>query len=110
MSNTTIDLIATIKKTLDDPFYHFLSPDARDNLEKLLEELAPTFRPLGTNGDHMTMADFMSSCECNAFIDYDGYGDLATDKQVSNITVTPSAAKHWKKLPTWATHVVWYNR
>lgn len=68
-------------------------------------------RPIDEDDDHMTMETFLANVRCGAFIDYDGFGELATATEVSSITVSPSEAKplDWKP-PEWATHVVWYNR
>lgn len=60
-------------------------------------------------GDHMTWADFLKHIEDGSISDDDGCADLATDTQVSNISVNCSGAKDFKK-PDWATHVIWYNK
>jgi hypothetical protein len=60
---------------------------------------------------HMTWEDFLQSCQNNSFIDYDGFAELATATQVSDVSIRPSEAVHPDyKRPQWATHVVWYNR
>lgn len=72
----------------------------------------PKFEPIPDYGDHMTWEHFAEAVEDGSFIDYDGYGDLATADQCSDITVSPSKlakGSNWKK-PAWASHVVWYNR
>lgn len=59
----------------------------------------------------MPWSDFVASCQANAFTDDDGFGDLATDAQVSNVSVCPSQAVDPSyQRPKWATHVSWYNR
>jgi hypothetical protein len=69
------------------------------------------FRDIEPNSDHQKWEEFKESCEGGNFIDYDGYGEFATDKQVSNISVLPSEANDPQfEKPNWATHVVWYNR
>ena len=68
-----------------------------------------TFRPIEDDDDHMTMADFIDSCECGAFIDYDGHGVYATATEKTDLTVVPSDVSLCKLDPRW-THVVWYNR
>ena len=63
-------------------------------------------------GDHMTMEKFRAACECNAFIDYDGFATLATEtEERSGVNhVYPSQIVAGIKIdPKW-THVVWYNR
>lgn len=60
--------------------------------------------------DHlMTIEDFIDSCKCGAFIDYDGYGDYVKDNRKSNITIQPSDIAANCIRPEF-THVVWYNR
>ncbi len=60
-------------------------------------------------GDHMTWEDFVGRCRRRSFVDYDGFGELATATHVSTITISPSRALTFAP-PAWATHVVWYNR
>lgn len=67
------------------------------------------FEPIPDYGDHMTLQDWISACDCGGFIDYDGHGDLATADQCSNFQISPSE-RHLVKIPEWATHVVWYNK
>ena len=61
-------------------------------------------------GDHMTMEEFKSHCDCGGFIDYDGYGYYATkDKMIINKVIYPS---HFKKnlILEGYDYVVWFNR
>lgn len=67
------------------------------------------FEPHNEWGDLMTLQDFLGCVECGAFIDYDGYGELATATTVSNIEISPSEVKRFE-FPEWATHILWYNR
>lgn len=59
----------------------------------------------------MTWDDFVQSCQSNAFIDDDGFGELATATHVSDVSVSPSQAvcSDYNR-PQWATHVSWYNK
>lgn len=66
-------------------------------------------RKLPDYGDHMTMEHFNANCDCGGFIDYDGYGNLATETNCSDIEIYPSIRKTMN-IPKWATHVVWYNK
>lgn len=69
------------------------------------------FKPLPTYGDLMPVADWLATVENGCFIDYDGEGRLATVNEESNISVKPSFVTSLKlPLPSWATHVMWYNR
>jgi hypothetical protein len=66
-----------------------------------------------TNDDHlMTINDWLEECYNGAFIDYDGYGCLAYEKQKSIIQVWPSMIMNneFKQLRKDFTHIVWYNR
>lgn len=61
---------------------------------------------------YMPWAEFVASCRANAFIDDDGFAELATeDHHVSDVRLYPSdAIREDYKRPDWATHVCWYNR
>lgn len=79
-----------------------------------------SFHDIPDSGDHMKVKDFLSCCEGTAFIDYDGFGKLATRAQESTMLVKPSMyyrkekggkmVRTSRKIPRWATHVVWYNK
>jgi len=55
------------------------------------------------------LQEWIECVQCGGFIDYDGYGELATETQTSNITISPSEMKRYN-FPEWATHIMWYNR
>ncbi len=58
--------------------------------------------------DVYTIAEFIDLCECHAFIDYDGHGNPVKDNKADpSFIVRPS---EWDKIPTDATHIVWFNR
>lgn len=58
--------------------------------------------------DVYTIEEFKEYCECEAFIDYDGYGHPVKDKLADNsIIIVPSKLN---EIPIDATHIVWYNR
>ena len=57
----------------------------------------------------MPLQDWLKAVEHGSFIDYDGFGELATKDQVSNIKISPSDAKIFK-FPDWCTHIAWYNK
>jgi len=67
------------------------------------------FRPISKHGDFMTLKEWLSNVEDGGFIDYDGWGNLATSSEVSNINIHPSQAEYFK-FPEWATHIEWYNK
>jgi hypothetical protein len=62
-------------------------------------------------GDHMTIEEFEAACQNGGFIDYDGTGNYATDREMSDIEVSPSdiTAKNYKRKPLFS-HVVWFNK
>lgn len=66
-------------------------------------------RPIPNYGSHMPMEEFIGYCKTGGFIDYDGYGNYATETQCSDFTVTPSDVIRGSIRNGW-THVVWYNR
>lgn len=72
---------------------------------------APKLELVADPDDLMTWQEFMDAVEGGFFIDYDGYGELATADSVSDVRVYPSEAGHPSyRRPEWATHVCWYNR
>lgn len=69
-------------------------------------------REQGEDAAWYTREEFAAECAAGHLVDDDGYGELAVEPlSVSSIRVWPSqmerAANWW---PSWATHVVWYNR
>lgn len=70
-------------------------------------------------GDHMSLDQFIQAVDQMAFIDYDGFGKLATDDDMSNILIRPSDVftkkektfkKKFLKITEGYTHIVWFNR
>lgn len=57
----------------------------------------------------MTINEFKSNCRYGAFMDSDGVGYYATDKEVSNIEASPSAFVKGIIREDF-THVCWYNK
>jgi len=56
----------------------------------------------------MTIEEFVESCDCGGFIDYDGYGYACKDgKSDESIVISPSRRR---LIPKDATHIAWYNR
>ena len=71
------------------------------------------FTPVPPYGDHMKILEFFECVQGGGFIDYDGIGYWATLTQISNISIRPSVITHDHVefyQPSWATHVVWFNR
>lgn len=60
-----------------------------------------------------TWLEFTQAVRSGMFIDYDGYGALATEENgvvvKSTTHISPSELKRFKK-PRWVTHVIWYNK
>ena len=57
----------------------------------------------------MTINEFKSNCRYGVFMDSDGVGYYATDKEVSNIEASPSAFVKGIIREDF-THVCWYNK
>ena len=57
----------------------------------------------------MTINEFKSNCRYGAFMDTDGSGYYATDKEVSNIEASPSAFVKGIIREDF-THICWYNK
>ena len=57
----------------------------------------------------MTINEFKSNCRCGVFMDSDGVGYYATDKEVSNIEAIPSAFVKGIIREDF-THICWYNK
>lgn len=79
-----------------------------------MEKLISTkLEPLDDIGRHMTMENFLECVKTGAFIDYDGYGVLATATHQGGETkqkIRPSDIKKGKNPDPYWTHVMWYNR
>ena len=57
----------------------------------------------------MTINEFKSNCRYGAFMDTDGVGYYATDKEVSNIEASPNVFRYGVIREDF-THVCWYNK
>ena len=83
----------------------------RDLGGEVLDEKQVNFEPVDSDDDIYTFEEFQACVDDHWFIDYDGFGEWATEKKKSNFTVRPSdIAKPGFEKPEWVTHVVWYNR
>jgi len=91
-----------------------LPPETLDRLpDRLHGRLIGTpegLRPVPSYGDMMTVEEFQSSVDCGAFIDYDGFGNMAMENGLSDIEVRPSTLKQLREQHPNFTHVCWYNR
>ena len=61
-------------------------------------------------GDLFTIPEFLECCDSGGFIDYDGFGHLATVDKESNIEIIPSKRRKTISQYPWASHVMWFNR
>ncbi len=83
------------------------------NPEVIIVRSEPEFclemTPIEENDHHMTMENFIESCKCGGFTDDDGWGNHATETEVSNIPIFPSDTydEFYNKS---YSHVVWYNK
>lgn len=67
-------------------------------------------RKIPDYGDLMMVDEFIECCKDGTFIDYDGHGAPVRDGMVTkgmNHWVYPS--EH-HKIPSDATHIIWFNR
>ena len=63
------------------------------------------------SGYILTIKEWTDMVDIGAFVDYNGYGYLATDFEESNIKILPSQAIDGRyTFPEWATNVIWYSR
>ena len=60
-------------------------------------------------GDVFTMGDFVNACQIGAFINYDGYGQYATDKIMFRDMILPSHVTKRNNVKNYP-YVVWFNR
>lgn len=60
-------------------------------------------------GDVLTLQIFINYCLNNILIDYDGVGNYATEKEMSDEIVFPSHIVDGKVNYNY-THVVWFNK
>lgn len=92
-----------------------LSGGAYYELTGLGRQIAEQFRYLTMLSDlpewgtHMPVEEFAACVEAGGFIDYDGWGHLATAYRVSNIEIRPSNFEDRRDDAVY-THVVWYNK
>lgn len=109
------------KKQMEGSDNDYLLDRTNDTLKYLAEtitanwnEYTKEFRAkekLPNYGDHMTVEKWLQCVECGGFIDYDGHGALSNGTELSDIEIKPSDISALKlKIPSWATHVMWFNR
>lgn len=68
-----------------------------------------TLLPKKKEGHLYTLEEFIEMCNDEDFIDYDGFGRYATDKEESDIEVMPSYIKSGFIRKDFS-NVIWYNR
>lgn len=68
-----------------------------------LETMTPVLKPIPTYGDLMSLEDFQACQRSGAIIPDDGQGVYATAAGVSELDC-------FEPAPSWATHVMWFNR
>jgi hypothetical protein len=67
-----------------------------------------SLRPLDGVGDHLAWDAFAARCRAGTYADVDGFAELATAEEVSEISIAPSRVDIDFR-PPWVTHVVWYG-
>lgn len=109
------------KKQLEGSANDFLLDQINDTLKSLAEtittnwnEYTKEFRSkekMPDYGDLMPTEKWLECVKCGGFIDYDGHGALSNGTELSDIEIKPSDVSALKlNIPTWATHVMWFNR
>lgn len=80
--------------------------------EQRTSKLPSDIEPIDPEFGHlMPIADWLQACQTGCFIDYDGSGCLATSTHKSDVVISPSDVTLFQlSMPSWATHVVWYNK
>lgn len=62
-------------------------------------------QPISDFGDLMPIADFVECVQTSLFCPDDGIGYYATEKEYDENSCVWAV-----KSPSWATHVVWFNK
>lgn len=80
----------------------------KQEAEKYWEE---ELESLPNYGDHMTLEQFKSACDCGLFIDYDGFGCFATETKMTKQEIWPSKFLAGDfEIDDNITHIVWFNK
>lgn len=64
-------------------------------------------------GDLIPLEEFFEAVKSHSFVDYDGMGAWATEKEFldgEENWIYPSDILNGAIPPKWATHVLWYNK
>jgi hypothetical protein len=71
---------------------------------------AAEWKPIDARrGDLFAREEFIRAVEATALIDYDGFGEYATETEASNLVVKPSdIARGW--FLDQFSHILWFNR
>lgn len=70
----------------------------------------PLLSPLSDFGDLIPLKEWLSAVNDGNFIDYDGHGQWATTDGMGEYVKPSDIIKNRQAPPSWATHVMWYNR
>lgn len=69
----------------------------------------PEFSEIPDYGDKMSLKDFIENCNSGGFINYDGFGQYATNDKITDIIILPSDVKKGTIRKDF-DFVVWFNR
>jgi len=70
-----------------------------------------THKAIPEHCDHMPLQHWLDRVKAGGFIDYDGFGSLATATGRSAVDIHPTDVTILEvTIPAWATHIVWFNR
>jgi len=97
LNNRTIDAIQLLSCEIKAQW----EEAARDAGAKMIPEY----------GDVMPVTEWLNSVRQGGFIDYDGHGSLCDGTSTCNVNISSSDITVFKvTIPSWVTHIVWYNR
>jgi hypothetical protein len=78
---------------------------------KNIKAHAPSLVPWPPHSDKITLTSWTQQVKFKNLIDYDGHGYLATKAGVSDAQIRPSDFTTGSvKIPSWVTHICWFNR
>jgi len=68
------------------------------------------FEKIPDYGDLIPLEEFIEDVKSGTFIDYDGFGEMATENETSGVSIKPSQIHKGYNFPEWCTHILWFNR
>jgi hypothetical protein len=108
--NSTASWLRILKHSPAERIFVGENPTLASKLKKVIYIMKLV--PLDEFGDLIPINEFFDAVKHDFFIDYDGVGHWATEKEMDkDEEVYPSkVVKDGYVKPEWATHVIWYNQ